>query len=276
MSLVFSGFHLGHLELVVSFHFVYPTLVYMASKRKQQTQVSIFSFFFTMDKYKHFCVMKFHLQKSSRGVELDLEAEKSSDSEEEGPSRAKRKPEPVSPTCYHFNYFSLNPLMQYMMLILLQKKSSTTPPSLKIMTEWSNNPEFKGVLVLRNDHETGKKTSFCAVCNKHIQLTNLNDMRKHCQGKKHKDFLLLNSKQEKERKAMEQFLDKSQKEKVSGIETRLCMFIAENDLSLRVSDRLVPLVKAISNDKTLEQVTLGRQKAGNIIRDGELSKSFLR
>ena len=57
------------------------------------------------------------------------------------------------------------------------------------------------------------------------------------------------------------------REKAAQIEIKLCSFIVESNLSISLVEDLLPLLKDLSpTDDTLCQVTLGKQKATNIIR----------
>ena len=51
------------------------------------------------------------------------------------------------------------------------------------------------------------------------------------------------------------------------IELKVCAFIAEHDLSLSLSDWMVPLLRYLfPKDPLIGKVRLGKQKATNIIR----------
>ena len=54
---------------------------------------------------------------------------------------------------------------------------------------------------------------------------------------------------------------------VAGIEIKIACFIAKNNLPLDMSEDLLTLMTSLfSSDKALQKVTLGKQKATNVIR----------
>lgn len=63
------------------------------------------------------------------------------------------------------------------------------------------------------------------------------------------------------------FTKAAMQDESSSIEIKLCAFIAEHSLAISLSDNLVELLWSLSPlNPTLKNVTLGKQKATNIIR----------
>lgn len=62
----------------------------------------------------------------------------------------------------------------------------------------------------------------------------------------------------------------SAEDNVVSLATRLCIFIAENNLPLSLIDRLISLLRCcFPRDECLKQLKLANQKASNIVRFGE-------
>jgi hypothetical protein len=58
-----------------------------------------------------------------------------------------------------------------------------------------------------------------------------------------------------------------QNKSAARIEIKLCSFIAENNLPISIADVLLPLLRDLfPSDQALRDVTLGKQKATNVIR----------
>lgn len=71
------------------------------------------------------------------------------------------------------------------------------------------------------------------------------------------------------RKRLADFRGKSDELIVCGMETRIAIFFAQNNLPFLLADRLIPLIKCLSpNDKYVAQLAMARQKTGNVIRSG--------
>ena len=57
------------------------------------------------------------------------------------------------------------------------------------------------------------------------------------------------------------------RDKAAEMEIKICSFIVENSLSISIVERFLPLLRDLfPSDETLRQVTLGKQKATNVIR----------
>lgn len=56
--------------------------------------------------------------------------------------------------------------------------------------------------------------------------------------------------------------------KVQDFEAVICAFIVENDLPFVIVERLVPFLKFLPDIETVKNMSLGKQKASNLIRQG--------
>ena len=112
-------------------------------------------------------------------------------------------------------------------------------------------------------NKSKKKTyvPYCKFCLKYVYYEK-SELTKHALTKQH---IKASSEIEKKSGSIEKLLTVGSHSK--EIEQRICIFLAEHNLPLRLADSLTPLFrKLLPKDQALAGVTLGKQKASNILR----------
>lgn len=163
-----------------------------------------------------------------------------------------------------------------MSLFFQVKKNVTTKKpkaarSKKSIKDWFTLPQFKNVIVPRANFKSAKEP-YCVLCGKLLCISNTNDLKKHCNSMKHKENATAAVSFLKERAAFAGQTSNALAKKTALLAGRLRAFIAENDLPLQLSDKLVPLFKTLApNDTEVKNIALAKQKTGNVIREGNIS-----
>ncbi len=79
----------------------------------------------------------------------------------------------------------------------------------------------------------------------------------------------------KMRKSMDYFRERTGEKAVAIKESRISIFIAQNNLALSLADKLVPLIQALApDDQTVAKIRCARQKTGSVIRQGNYMNFF--
>lgn len=153
-------------------------------------------------------------------------------------------------------------------------KKKKRPPS-KFVDAWTQNPLFKDWLQSRFNNEKNMKTAYCVACHS-FETNGKIDLERHAKRPKHLEAIKKLKESKNETLLMRGFLSKSMDRKVAEGELRICTFIAENNLPFCLVDSLVPVLKkTFTDDAVLSKIQLGKQKCGNMIRQGTSNQSFL-
>ena len=135
----------------------------------------------------------------------------------------------------------------------------------KFVDKWLQLPMFKNWIEKRVSNKSKKKTyvPYCKFCLKYVYCGK-SELTKHVLTKQH-----IKASNEIETKSgsgsIEKLLTVGSHSK--EIEQRICIFLAEHNLPLRLADSLILLLrKLFPKDQALTGVTLGKQKATNILR----------
>jgi hypothetical protein len=130
---------------------------------------------------------------------------------------------------------------------------------------WLERSEFKKWLQAKRDHD-GKRKPFCKICSKTITCSKTG-LQRHLKSKSHENkvaalgskICAVNSLFENNRSTAVR--------RVKSMEIKICAFLAEHDLAISISDNLVELLRSLfPKDDMLKTLTLGKQKATNVIR----------
>ncbi|EFN61481.1 Transposon-derived Buster3 transposase-like protein, partial [Camponotus floridanus] len=127
----------------------------------------------------------------------------------------------------------------------------------KFQQEWLTMPEFKDWLV------QDKVNAKCKICNS-VLKPGKSDLIKHSNGLNH--LRKMESIQNIQPLRNTNFT--SMIKKVQDLEAAICAFIVENDLPIVIVERFVPFLKSLPDIETVKNVSLGKQKATNLIRQG--------
>ncbi|XP_065581765.1 uncharacterized protein LOC136041162 [Artemia franciscana] len=151
------------------------------------------------------------------------------------------------------------------LLVLLQKKQGSGQNSQKKIYEQNFVEKWieKNWIEKRVSKKSKKMTSvpYCKFCLKYVYCGK-SELTKHALTKQH---IKANSEIETKSGSIEKLLTVGSHSK--EIEQRICIFLAEYNLPLRLADSLIPLLrKLFPKDQALAGVTLGKQKATNILR----------
>ena len=126
----------------------------------------------------------------------------------------------------------------------------------KFLNSWLADPEFKDWLEKRNE------LPYCKLCECKLSCAKT-ALKRHKENRNHQNLCRI---QLETSKPITSFLG-SQARTAARIEIKLSSFIAENNLPLSIVDDLVPLLRDLfPSDQALSQVTLGKQKATNVVR----------
>lgn len=114
--------------------------------------------------------------------------------------------------------------------------------------------------------------AYCIPCDEFFSNgTGLLELKRHKVTAKHLRSAHLITLIEAQRKVIADACNHhSAEDNVVSLATRLCIFIAENNLPLSLIDRLISLLRCcFPRDECLKQLKLAKQKASNIVRFGE-------
>ncbi|KAL0860507.1 hypothetical protein ABMA27_009881 [Loxostege sticticalis] len=129
----------------------------------------------------------------------------------------------------------------------------------KFQQDWLKLPEFKAWLINGNRDDN----AICKVCNV-IMKAGKSELKKHGGGKVHK-------------KNMEAWLQTNQPSittfvaentKLKNTEAAICSYIVENNLPISSVEPLIELIKSLPEKAITSQISLAKQKATNVIRNG--------
>ena len=126
---------------------------------------------------------------------------------------------------------------------------------LKFQNSWLSDVLFKDWLEKRGEF------AYCKFCDCKLCCTRT-ALKRHKDNKKHKDIWLV-----KEQACSPITSLLGSQAKAARMEIKLCSFIAEKNLPISIVEDLLPLLKDLfPSDEPLRQVTLGKQKSTNVIR----------
>ncbi len=99
------------------------------------------------------------------------------------------------------------------------------------------------------------------------------DLEKHSETKTHGDNMKILAEQKKLKNSMAAYQQSCGDMAVAVLESRISIFIAENNLAICLADKLVPFLKVLSpQDRVVAKIACARQKTGSIIRQGCVRK----
>ena len=129
----------------------------------------------------------------------------------------------------------------------------------KFRDSWLEDPIFKSwIKKVRN--QDGDFQPMCVPCNSKISCAKTSLLR-HQETKGHKEAVSISSSLKKSNKKIES------DEAVASTEIKIASFIVENNLSIRLSEELLALIRSICpTDSNLKKVSMGKQRTTNIIR----------
>ena len=146
------------------------------------------------------------------------------------------------------------------------KKTEKRRYEQKFCNAWLHNINFKNWIQEKRE-ANNRSVPFCKVCKVKLSCSKT-ALSRHMQGKGHKDaFKMITNLSTSTSHPNIKVLFGPSKSSVAKVEIKLCSFIVENNLPIHLSDDLLALVRSlVPTDKTIQKVTLGKQKATNIIR----------
>ena len=133
----------------------------------------------------------------------------------------------------------------------------------KFLDTWLINPSFKSWL--KKKTVAGKFVPFCEVCGVKLSCAKTALIR-HGETKTHKDNVKRSASSAKSQPSISGFMGPSVNA-AAKMEIKICSFIAQNDLSISMCEKFLPFLRDLfPADEVLKKVTLGKQKATNIVR----------
>lgn len=153
-----------------------------------------------------------------------------------------------------------------------QKKKSTKtnnePYKQRFRDQWLTDPECSGWLEKRITGINKEPVAYCTSCSEYFTGgTGLSELKRHKATSKHERSAHLITLIEAQRKQIAEACSNPQDNNVVVLATRMCIFLAENNLSLSLIDKLIPLLRCcFPNDECLRKLKLAKQKTSNIIR----------
>ena len=135
------------------------------------------------------------------------------------------------------------------------KKAKLPKPAQRFQNSWLSENQFKDWLEKRAGFP------YCKLCDCKLSCAKT-ALRRHVENKKHNEISRI-----KRQVTSPLSLLLGSRERAARMEIKLCHFIVEKNLPLSIVDDLLPVLRDLfPSDETLRQVTLGKQKATNIIR----------
>ena len=126
---------------------------------------------------------------------------------------------------------------------------------------WLQREEFKNWLEAKTGSDK-KRRPFCKFCSK-------TGLKRHLKSKTHEKCVAAVG-AAKTTATVSSLSKKSATlthDRVKSMEIKLCAFLAEHDLAISLSDDLVDLLRSLfPKDEALKNLTLGKQKTTNVIR----------
>ena len=141
------------------------------------------------------------------------------------------------------------------------KKRKRSKHVQSFVDEWLTDKQFKEWLSKRVGKEN-KPQPYCKYCQKFVTCTKTG-LKRHSTSNIQK-----NTKDTSVAGMLTSYFTKSAtRDETSSMEIKLCAFIAEHNLPISLSDDFIALLKSMFPlNNTLKNVTLGKQKATNVIR----------
>ena len=142
------------------------------------------------------------------------------------------------------------------------KKRKRSKHVQSFVDEWLTDKQFKEWLSKRVGKEN-KPQPYCKYCQKFVTCTKTG-LKRHSTSNIHQK----NTKDTSVAGTLTSYFTKSAtRDETSSMEIKLCAFIAEHNLPISLSDDFIALLKSMFPlNNTLKNVTLGKQKATNVIR----------
>lgn len=128
----------------------------------------------------------------------------------------------------------------------------------RFVDKWLTKKEFSSWLEKRKN-KSNDFQPYCISCNQFLTCGKL-ELIVHSSTTKHKQNMLTRISFEPQRKAMTDFVNNKTKYKSLIVELRLCCLVAEENLAISITDKIVPLVKSISKDPVMNKSLLEEQK----------------
>ncbi|XP_064082024.1 uncharacterized protein LOC135198424 [Macrobrachium nipponense] len=142
----------------------------------------------------------------------------------------------------------------------------------KFLDTWLTSPVFKPWL--KKKTVEGKHVPFCEVCSVKLSYAKTSLIR-HSETKTHSDNAKRSASLAKSQPSISGYMGPSM-DAAAKMEIKICSFIAENDMPISMCENFLPFLRDLfPADEVLKKVTLGKQKATNIIRQ-VLGFHFLR
>lgn len=126
----------------------------------------------------------------------------------------------------------------------------------KFMHDWLKLPEFKEWLLKGNSDDN----AICKVCNV-VMKAGKSELKKHSAGKIHTKNMSNIS-----QPSISTFV--SENTKLKNTEAAICSYIVENNLPISSVEPLIELIKSLPEKSIISEISLGKQKATNVIRNG--------
>lgn len=151
------------------------------------------------------------------------------------------------------------------------KRKKKTRASSRFLERWKQIPEFKTWLQSRHNPNRNISTAYCTACSTYL-TNSKKDLQKHSNTQKHIVAMETVAICSKETQRLLQYVSSGEDKKVVLATIRLCLLIAEKNLSFNLIDWLIPTLKASLPDSIiLEKVMMSRAKCGSVMRFGEYS-----
>ena len=132
---------------------------------------------------------------------------------------------------------------------------------------WLQREEFKNWLEVKTGSDK-KRKPFCKFCSKTLSCSKTG-LKRHLKSKTHEKCVAAVG-CTKTTTTVSSLWQKSATltgDRVKSMEIKLSAFVAEHDLAISLSDDLVDLLRSLfPKDDALKNLTLGKQKATNVIR----------
>ncbi|KAL1492086.1 hypothetical protein ABEB36_012580 [Hypothenemus hampei] len=131
--------------------------------------------------------------------------------------------------------------------------------------DWLHNNDFKNWLIPIEGHKTSKENlAGCRFCNSQYK-SELTVIKNHLKSRKHltNEQLIIN---EPEPNHVDVSVDETDNSKIKRCETILAGFLAENNLSFTLSDKLIRTIKnAVPDSQIVSKISLDRTKSTAIV-----------
>jgi hypothetical protein len=144
------------------------------------------------------------------------------------------------------------------------KKRKRSKQVQSFVDEWLNDKQLKEWISKRVGKEN-KPQPYCKICQRFVTCSKTG-LKRHSTSNLHqkiaKDTSVVGT-----GTLTSYFTKSATRDETSSMEIKLCAFIAEHNLPISLSDDLLALLRSMFPlNATLKNVTLGKQKATNVIR----------